>query len=163
MSLSVRIVLPGRACVRIFHAKFTVSGNAFERSKPILWRILSTEFTETAHDYWLLERLDLSLMAVLLILAGKCSGGRAKSAHVESHLPAVTLVHTLVLLLKDAGQATRSSSHTDTLMTSLEQEGVIEREVESLVETHTSSQSTIVRLTRRFFYDRLRSGIKSLR
>src|SRR6266567_5299427 len=33
MSLSVWTVLPGRACVRIFNAKFTVFGNAFERSK----------------------------------------------------------------------------------------------------------------------------------
>src|SRR6266567_7276565 len=33
MSLSVWTVLPSRACVRIFNAKFTVFGNAFERSK----------------------------------------------------------------------------------------------------------------------------------
>jgi len=48
---------------------------------------VSTELTETAHTYWLGERLRLRLMVTLLILVGKCSGRWAKSAHVVSHLP----------------------------------------------------------------------------
>jgi hypothetical protein len=48
---------------------------------------LRAAFTKTEHDQWLVERLDLSLMAVLLLWAGRCSSGRAKSAHVVSHLP----------------------------------------------------------------------------
>jgi hypothetical protein len=45
----VWIVLPGRACIRIFNAKVAVSGNAFECSKPILWRIMSAKFTKMVH------------------------------------------------------------------------------------------------------------------
>jgi hypothetical protein len=43
--------------------------------------------TETVHTSCLGERLRLRLMALLLILAGKCSSRRAKSAHVGCHLP----------------------------------------------------------------------------
>jgi hypothetical protein len=48
---------------------------------------LIAEFTKTVHGYWHVERLDLLLMDVLLMPAGKCSGGRAKSANLEGHLP----------------------------------------------------------------------------
>ncbi len=47
----------------------------------------STELTETGHNYCLVERLHLRLIAALLTSEGKCSSGWAKPAHVASHLP----------------------------------------------------------------------------
>ena len=87
MSLSVRTAFPGRAGVRIFNAKIAVSGNAFERSKPILWRIMSTKFTKMVHGDSLLERLFIRSMVVLLKIEGNCSCLRAKVAHMVGHLP----------------------------------------------------------------------------
>jgi len=62
MSLQVRTVLPGRACVQIFSVKFVGSGNAFEHSVPHLQRIMGTERTKMADGDPLLEWLFQAAM-----------------------------------------------------------------------------------------------------
>jgi hypothetical protein len=87
MSLHVRTVIPGWACVRIFSAKLAGSGNTFEHSALNLRRIMSTEFTKTVCGDSLLEQLSIRAMILLLKIEGNCSHLRAKTAYFVGHLP----------------------------------------------------------------------------
>ena len=69
--------------------KLAGSGNTFEHSVLNLWRIMSTEFTQTVCGDSLLEQLSIRSMILLLKIEGNCSHLRAKPAHLGGHLPPV--------------------------------------------------------------------------